>query len=566
MFCTNCGKPVKENSSFCPYCGAKLAGAQQAASAEPVLQKVKKPAPATKKNKTALIVLAAVIGLAVLGAGTYFLISSLSSPGEEKQASAGKDSTAESSAGKTETSETSQKPDSGAEESENSGEQTPADPWNHRNADLDARFEKDRLILKETAPVIDPDASKFTFPDELWDAFQIEKPEDPAQMVSGIIEEGDYYVISVSPKGNSGFIAAESLCVFYNDEYHIVYPSLSRGGEKGTARKQMLRVLSGKILASIGSEGIQYSPDGRYAALSFWERVLYFAENQSPTLIDLSTGEWFCIQEYDTRIAEEKYGTILTSCFSEDGRYYYYTTREKDGEKMPICFYRYDLENGKTEKCFSTEYWVDRSLVQTRNGFMALDIGSKNEYGYVFISQQKDDWQYEAALEEEYSLVPWTMDYSLNSDYAVSAIRIRDLGALIALQVFTSEDPSDGRKTYWAIHTGDNQAVPLTREEMINYLSTMRTDPEPAYQYIQWAELSPDGYYALVQTRESKTGENKLLMIRLDDMAVRTVQGLDIRIFGELGGAFPMCEWRSDSLLLRCEDTIPVGYRFVDAG
>ena len=93
MFCTQCGKRVDDKNSFCPYCGAKLRTRQSFEVREPSTELPPPPPPIQppvhpqmqlqmqpveqKKKFPLAAVIIAVLAVAVIAAGTVFLINHL---------------------------------------------------------------------------------------------------------------------------------------------------------------------------------------------------------------------------------------------------------------------------------------------------------------------------------------------------------------------------------------------------------------------------------------------------------------------------------------------------------
>ncbi len=95
-----------------------------------------------------------------------------------------------------------------------------------------------------------------------------------------------------------------------------------------------------------------------------------------------------------------------------------------------------------------------------------------------------------------------------------------------------------------------------------------KADPNPYYPYqtIQNMVLSPDGHYVLVFTSaQSIDSESRnLYLIRLDDLAIREISGLDANeiLFGPLTKHYPIViEWNAEDLIIGTNDGIKT-FRF----
>ena len=115
--------------------------------------------------------------------------------------------------------------------------------------------------------------------------------------------------------------------------------------------------ISGRIVQLLGSEGVEYSSDGRYAAI-FNTRISIEQMNFvfDPIIIDLSSGEIILTAAYPSKLKPGTYndaGVVTTATFSSDGRYFYYILYGSF-ENGHIRLYRYDLFENTTELCMES--------------------------------------------------------------------------------------------------------------------------------------------------------------------------------------------------------------------
>lgn len=81
-------------------------------------------------------------------------------------------------------------------------------------------------------------------------------------------------------------------------------------------------------------------------------------------------------------------------------------------------------------------------------------------------------------------------------------------------------------------------------------------EDEYAYQEIHKAVFSPDGHYLLLHALGDSAN---LLLVRLEDMAVVKVGGLDAVDInsGAMARKYPVCiEWNTDALIIGTKDGI----------
>ena len=126
-----------------------------------------------------------------------------------------------------------------------------------RNTALDSAFENYSLTLIEAVfPAIA--ATDIEFPDEIWEAYGIEKPANPMAEVSAYIRDATITWLSLSPAGNSGILVANSdtgLC-YYAGKYHALYPSHTRGVQD--INENLAKVFSTRLQTLLGEEGVIY--------------------------------------------------------------------------------------------------------------------------------------------------------------------------------------------------------------------------------------------------------------------------------------------------------------------
>ena len=68
MFCTNCGKQINDDATYCVWCGMPVESVEPVESFAPVRPAVSGPAPSGNSRRTLIIVIAAVVGAMVIAA------------------------------------------------------------------------------------------------------------------------------------------------------------------------------------------------------------------------------------------------------------------------------------------------------------------------------------------------------------------------------------------------------------------------------------------------------------------------------------------------------------------
>lgn len=68
MFCTNCGKQINDDATYCVWCGTPVESAEPVESVVPVGSVAERPVPAGNSRRTLIIIIAAVVGAMVIAA------------------------------------------------------------------------------------------------------------------------------------------------------------------------------------------------------------------------------------------------------------------------------------------------------------------------------------------------------------------------------------------------------------------------------------------------------------------------------------------------------------------
>ena len=489
------------------------------------------------------------------------------------------------------------------------------------DSELNTRFEEDQLILEETETAgLAVTADAFELSEEclqvladLYDGLSADDFNDELEEMLNS-EDRDVQPVSLSPAGNSGFVTIyDTLCAYYDGQYRIVYPSMTRGVEDVYDHlKLWYERFAYHTSRFIGSEGVVYSPDGRYAAILNVRlavvNALYYLD---PIIIDLSTGEMILTATYADKLKEEDAGVFTTAAFSSDGRYFYYMLYGAfNTSKSRLC--RYDLTSGETQICKTFEDNKEEGLEHnlyypylselSDGSFMILNDGYKQSQtiGIARLSQQDEEW---TADIQEHALpikafYPSRLDYSADSGYAVMTGRTMTgmQQFSIAFQAILPEEDYRGIEQYICIETDTNEAMLLSAEEYLELMVQLPSD-RPAAAVEEAAEeddedaeeaveedsegteeedsetspildfpcqvilnsvLSPDGQYLLLYTKNhiAYPMNHKLLLVRLSDLTVRQIQGIDAEEIGAALGNELYMEWNTDQLIIRMQDGV----------
>lgn len=456
-----------------------------------------------------------------------------------------------------------------------------------RNRTLDALFDANTLTLVKTAPPV-IDADKFDFTTDMWAAMGVEEPTDPLSELAKYLPEAEITWLSFSPSGNSGILVADghTPIALYDGRYHVLYPSHLRGVED--TNKNLAKYYSVRLQSLIGDEGVVYSNDGRYAGIYSVRHTLMYANFFiDPVIIDLATGEMILTATYKNRIREENAGAVTTATFSTDGKYLYYIlygNTSRSGYKTSM--YRYNLETAETEFCYSgSDFTYYPSLSETADGNFIIirDTFKTNELlGVYSISFQNGLW---AGNEHIFDLPTkyWRCNRlfsSSNSGYALIPGSI-GVGSVNAFKCFRPDEEFLGIEHYYAISKDGNKIVSMGAGDVSSIFDEIANNPmrngdtmvpfdvRVPFQTILTLRISPDGYYALLNTIDKGTADDPkttyhLYLVRLEDMAIKEVWGVDPEdiLVGSLGANYqPVIEWNTDVLLINTSEGVQA-YRF----
>ena len=395
------------------------------------------------------------------------------------------------------------------------------DPAKIRNVKLDAAFDSGHPHLAETESVsVKLQASDFEFTDEAKAALaDAENIEDIDAALAERLQNTEFLLISKSPSGNSGLVSAgETAVAFYNGKYAFIC--------------------------------------NRQFTLMKW---IYFID---PILLDLSTGELILTATYpDNPIKDDHARAVTSAMFSSDNQYFYYVLIGTRGEPG-TCLNRYHLSTGETETCFTSEKRMYLpQIAELEDGSILLlgDAEKDRSSQYLVIASfNNGTWVFK---EEEIKL-SFHLFYTRRIIYSSNAGLVCLVGTPEsydrvsgAFQLIHPENNFDGIDKFWCIKTGTNELISFSPEE---YQELAEPDAqnededksyEPQYLTIWNAVFSPDGRYLLLFTINPV--ERNLLLLRLEDMTLQKVSGLDAWEIVVSTKDYPKnFEWNTDELII----------------
>ncbi len=100
----------------------------------------------------------------------------------------------------------------------------------------------------------------------------------------------------------------------------------------------------------VGSEGITWSPDGRFAVLTNFRQIFMMMRLiYGLYIIDTDTGELLCLDTYPSKITEGA-ASVIQTCFDATGRYLYYILYGNINPDSRTTLMRYDMETGEKQQ------------------------------------------------------------------------------------------------------------------------------------------------------------------------------------------------------------------------
>ncbi|MCR4620866.1 MAG: hypothetical protein K5663_02165 [Clostridiales bacterium] len=457
-----------------------------------------------------------------------------------------------------------------------------------RDARLDRLFSEGKLTLAPAElPAIKPE--DFVFTQEMCETIGYETPQDAYAELEKVFPEVGFTWLSLSPEGNSGLLKIDSsgYWVAYRDgKYRPVHPSASRGAEDthGNLARLFSQITKGTLP---GEEGVVYSQDGRYAAVTDFRRVIEYADlSMDPVILDLETGELILTATYSNKAREENSGGVTCGTFSADGRYFYYILFGRANEYR-TTLYRYDLEKGETEKCLSrSDFTHYPRLLETGDGSFVVirDTADREESQALFEMRYTDgEWscaEYDFDLPLKYWYANRLISSSV-SGYTLIPGRIQ--GDVNGFLCVSHDELFDGLGRYMMISKQDDRLMALSAAEVTAMIESAADeasknrgqDQKPAltweavspFQTIMCLRVSPDGQYALALScsREASDIRRHLFLIRLEDMEMKSVEGIDLSQISvgdpQARKYAPTMEWNTDTLLINIDGEVKA-YKF----
>ena len=388
------------------------------------------------------------------------------------------------------------------------------------------------------------------------------------------IEAEDCKLISLSPSGNSGLIASGStLFAMYEGRYRLLYPWGGIEDIYGSFDRSFSQLIGRG--ARLNNAGVSYSPDGRYAVICDAQTTIRNAKGYDLMLINLESGEVSLLASRSGRIMDDDFGLITASAFSGDGKGLYYLVYGRGKSSLryiDLATLEDALVVSAPDGTLNTVLctgWYYPLVAETRFGDMLLlsDVSNREMPQGIARLKTDDGVKFEiTACNLPVSIgyfYTGMLSYSKTSNKGLIVSRRGHIDYQESLTLygttvsfpdlfvrFTADGDMSGIDEVWALKYGADRAEKLDLTKMESdwdYLSRF------AHNYK--AVLSPDGEYALMLARFQS--EYRLYMLRLEDMALREVTGIDANNIvpeSALSSYLPTIEWNGDTLIISTFD------------
>ena len=378
--------------------------------------------------------------------------------------------------------------------------------------------------------------------------------------------------------------------------------------------EQYLEKLKVQIYAFPGVNGLSWSEDGRYTALSNYQLAVGMSPgSRCVPVIDTVSNEIWLAESYGQKPADDNYGYMWLSAMSRDGQYVYYLVVRKENENKYLCFCRTATADGSREILCRTPYSQDTgyqpasgsNLVEAADGswFLSGIYGSGNNRmnGIVLIRFRPSGEKWTADVLS--TMIPGAIDasrfvYSPATGYGLMVARNMKTTSVEAVSVAEMVSsmysaplmamnrinllrfhPDEGTlfDAWYMRKTGDTvedmEMVPA--QDFLIYVQALAFGLSPEVpEGIDPAEemrnptptilnvcMSPDGQQALLAVRPYLAGGNdgsmELYLLKPDTMELRHVAlpantiGLNIAAGTPFSQAFlPGIEWNPDGTVV----------------
>jgi hypothetical protein len=278
-----------------------------------------------------------------------------------------------------------------------------------------------------------------------------------------------------------------------------------------------------------GSEGITWSPDGRYAVLTSFKQVFMMMRFiYGLYIIDTDTGELICADTYPIKFTDGA-ASVIQACFDPSGRYLYYMLYGNINPDCRVTLMRYDMETGEKQqllKCPQNTAYP--KLAQDSRGRLIdlTDATRPDEFLGLNVFEQKDGvWTAKAFAFSQPSMNvrPQYMDIG-SAGMGIMLQTVIFNGKIITLPgCFFTDDTLTGYDELLLIEGMDAAKATILSLSAYGDGSELaaKISSGEVLQCLN-IKLSPDGRYALLLTMDGNA--YSFMMMDLKTLALKKVQ------------------------------------------
>jgi len=320
----------------------------------------------------------------------------------------------------------------------------PASAQSIRDPNLQAAFENDTLALQETRLFSD-----FTGYTLRVSAASYEQKAEIEGVAPTYPADGAWVYLDIdgqdfhptpcffSPDGSKAILMDEEYAYILEGKViTMILPNYLRGVRDVYASFVQFNKLP--PAQSVGSEGVTWSPDGRYVVLTNYKRTLMLAKFiYGLFIIDTESGELFCADTYPNKMSDGA-ASVIQTCFDASGRFLYYMLYGSTYPDSRVSLMCYDMETGEKQRllaCPQLAAYPGLKMDSKRRLVNLIDSIRANEFLGLSTFEQKDGvWTSNAyAFSQPVSSVrPQYMDIgSADIGVMLHILRYQDKGYMI---------------------------------------------------------------------------------------------------------------------------------------
>ena len=365
-----------------------------------------------------------------------------------------------------------------------------------------------------------------------------------AEMLLSI--KNDIQPVSISPDGESAIgVYSDTVITISDGVMRPLAPSaLSLAGDTYGNFAKLITMPPNRL---VGTEGLVWSPDGRYAMPLNWNMVMQNGQLMyDPMILDTQTGEIRLVATYAGRPIDDNSGAPISAVFSEDSTALYFTLYGHAFGEGAGAIARADLANGDIAPAYVYPLGilpdVYPHLARVGKDRFALLTDNRDWHlaqGIALFVPSGDGEYIRTVTHHALPMVNVFFNRLLGGTADGGAVAYGDS----YIEKLSFDHGVEGVDELYGIDRETGLLKPIDQSTAANYNPRMTTSSasapgsapaDPGVTAIGHATLSPDGRYLLVTSYTS--GANYVTLVRLEDMASVPVNGMALP-------ELPMLEW-----------------------